>query len=167
MTKGIPPFQAFLEEHRSLVYRFLVVAAGPNEADDCFQETFLAALRAYPSLRHGENLRSWVMTIAANKAVDAGRSRRRRPVAVGDAPEISGAGREDPGPVDPDEPLWRAVRGLPERQRTAVVLRSVLDRPYAEIAGVMGCSEETARANVHQGLKRLRADLAEGKERVG
>ena len=44
----LPPFQRLLEEHRVAVYRFLVAAVGPQEADDCFQETFLAAMRAYP-----------------------------------------------------------------------------------------------------------------------
>src|SRR5712691_10695543 len=61
---AIPPFQSFLEDHRNTVYRFLMGAVGPNEADDAFQETFLAALRAYPKLRDGDNLRGWVLAIA-------------------------------------------------------------------------------------------------------
>ncbi|HVM11563.1 MAG TPA: sigma factor, partial [Actinomycetota bacterium] len=60
----VPPFHRFLETHREEVLRFLVGVVGPDEADDCFQETFLAALRAYPRLLDGENLRSWVLTIA-------------------------------------------------------------------------------------------------------
>ncbi|MGI8585098.1 MAG: RNA polymerase sigma factor, partial [Thermoleophilaceae bacterium] len=75
-----PPFQAFLDEHRSAVLAFLLATVGPVEADDCFQETFLAALRAYPDLRDGRNLRGWVMTIAHRKAIDAVRARARRPV---------------------------------------------------------------------------------------
>ena len=61
---AIPPFQTFLEEHRSIVYRFLRASVGVERADDAFQETFLAALRAYPSLEDGRNLRGWVLTIA-------------------------------------------------------------------------------------------------------
>jgi DNA-directed RNA polymerase specialized sigma24 family protein len=57
-----------------------------------------------------------------------------------------------------DEELWGAVRALPDRQREAVVHRFVLDRPYAEIAAAMGGTEDAARANVHQGLKRLRRE---------
>ena len=53
---GLPPFQTLIDEHRGLVYRFLLASVGPVDADDCFQETFLAALRTYPTLRHGENL---------------------------------------------------------------------------------------------------------------
>ena len=76
-TGGIPAFQTFLDEHRTVVYRFLVAAAGPNDADDCFQETFVAALRAYPKLENGDNLRAWVLAIATRKVIDAGRARNR------------------------------------------------------------------------------------------
>jgi DNA-directed RNA polymerase specialized sigma24 family protein len=55
--------------------------------------------------------------------------------------------------------LWRAVRPLPDQQRTAVVLRTMLDRPYGEVATALGCSERTARAHVSQGLARLRGVL--------
>ncbi len=161
--RGFPPFQALIEEHRGLVYRFLVASVGPVEADDCFQETFLAALRTYPNLRNSENLRAWLMAIAASKAADAGRRRGGRPVPVADPDPpgemTAGSGADDPGWPDPNDPLWRAVRGLPERQRTAVVLRTVLDRGYAEVAAVMGSSEETARAHVSRGLARLRRTL--------
>ncbi len=66
----------------------------------------------------------------------------------------------DPPASDPDDPLWAAVRALPPRQRVAVVHRHVLDRAYVEIADLMGGSEQTARANVYQGTKRLRELMA-------
>jgi RNA polymerase sigma factor (sigma-70 family) len=170
--RGIPPFQTFFEANRTFVYRFLVASVGPDDADDCFQETFLAALRAYPSLRNADNLRGWVLQIAANKAIDAGRSKGRRPAAVAEVPEGPATRDGSRGATmdvsvggaafDPRHPLWTAVRTLPERMRTAVVLRHVLDRPYREIAAAMGGTEDGARANVHQGLKRLRASLTGG-----
>ena len=52
-----PPFQRFLDEQREPVWRFLVASVGREHADDCFQETFISALRAYPKLRDAENLR--------------------------------------------------------------------------------------------------------------
>ena len=52
----IPPFQRFLDEQRDIVWRFAVASVGRQEADDVFQETFLAAMKAYPRLRSGRNL---------------------------------------------------------------------------------------------------------------
>jgi RNA polymerase sigma factor (sigma-70 family) len=161
-TAGVvPPFQVFLEENRKVVYRFLLAQVGPGEADDCFQETFLAALRAYPTLRDASNLRGWVLTIATRKGLDAARRRKRRPVAVPDLAEVAdlsdgAAEREAFDRVASQNGLWQAVRDLPARQRAAVVHRFVLDRSYAEVAEAMGSNEETARANVYQAVKKLR-----------
>ena len=74
----IPPFQDLLDAHRTVVYRFCRAAVGPIEADDVFQETFLAALRAYPRLRDGEHLDRWLLRIASRKAIDHHRARGRR-----------------------------------------------------------------------------------------
>jgi RNA polymerase sigma factor (sigma-70 family) len=151
---SLPPFQTVLDAHRTDVLRFLVASVGPQEADDVFQETFLAALRAYPRLRRADNLRGWLLKIAQNKAIDAHRARKRAPLPVEEIdPPAAGA------PVEaalPDEQLWHAVRELPERQRTAVVLRFTFDLAFREVGQVMDSSEEAARRNVFEGLKKLR-----------
>ena len=147
---ALPPFQVFLDANRGTVHRFLRVAVGPNEADDVFQETFLAALRAYPRLRNAASLDRWVLRIASRKAIDHHRAARRRAVPTDAVPDRASTdhGRDDE--------LWDAVRRLPPRQRIAVVHRHVLDLPYSEIAELMGSTEQTARANVYQGLEQLR-----------
>lgn len=154
----VPPFQAFLDANRAAVYRFMTVAVGPQEADDVFQETFVAALRAYPDLRDGSKLDRWILTIASRKALDHHRAGKRRALPVADVPDRAILD-EPPVPVEHD-PLWEAVRALPARQRVAVVHRHVLDRSYGEIAELMECTEQTARANVYQGTKRLRELMA-------
>jgi RNA polymerase sigma factor (sigma-70 family) len=154
MSVKLPPFQALLDEHRTDVYRFLVATAGPSEADDAFQETWIAALRAYPSLRRAENLRAWLFRIAQNKSIDAHRARGRRAVPVGAVPE-----RAAPPPPDDEPELWARLRALPDKQRTAVFCRTVLGMPYAEIALLLESSEEAARRSVHEGLKRLKEEL--------
>ena len=150
-----PPFAAFIEEHRATVYRFLLATVGPHDADDCFQETFIAALRAYPTVRDDGNLRGWILTIATRKAIDHGRAKRRRPVPMDDLPE-AGVGFE----LDGASEVWDAVRALPPMQRAAVVHRYVLDMPYAEIGRLLDCTEEAARANAYEGRRKLRAALA-------
>jgi RNA polymerase sigma factor (sigma-70 family) len=148
----LPPFQRLLDEHRTDVYRFLVAAVGRQDADDCFQETFLSALRAYPRLRDASNLRGWLFTIATRKTLDHWRGERRRPIPVERLPD-----RAAPEPPDGDPGLWSAVGTLPPMQRAAVIHRYVLDLSYAEIAEALGISEEAARANAYEGRRKLRS----------
>jgi RNA polymerase sigma factor (sigma-70 family) len=150
---NLPPFQQLLDAHAIDVHRFLVALVGRTDADDCYQETWLAAMRAYPRLRDGSNLRGWVLTIAHHKAIDHVRARRRAPMPVEDVPE-----RAAPATEPSDDGVWAKVRELPPKQRTALALRYVADAPYAEISAVMDTTEEAARRNVHEGLKRLRLE---------
>jgi RNA polymerase sigma factor (sigma-70 family) len=152
----LPPFQTLLDAHGRDVHRFLVASVGHIDADDCYQETWLAALRAYPKLRDASNLKSWIFTVAHRKVIDHVRARRRVAVPVGDVPEHA-AVAEAPDPVG-DGDLWARVRELPSKQRTALALRYVADAGYDEIASVMGTSEDAARRNVHEALKRLRTE---------
>lgn len=146
----LPPFQVLLDSYKDDVHRFLVGLVGPGDADDCFQETFLAALRAYPSLRNGQNLKSWLLTIAHRKAID--RARTTRPTA----PLDGTAHPAQPAPTEPDPALWAEVAALPGKQRAAVVLRFVNDMAYRDIGAVLDCSEAAARRSTHEGVKRLR-----------
>ncbi len=148
----LPPFQAVLDEHRADVYRYLAASVGPADADDCFQETCLAALRAYPRLLHADHLRAWLFRIAERKAVDVHRLRARRELTGEDLPE---RGAQD-APFEGQSDLLEQVRQLPDKQRAAVVLRCVLDTPYSELARALDCSEPAARRSVHEGLAKLR-----------
>ncbi len=152
----LPPFQTLLDAHASDVHRFLVASVGPVEADDCYQETWISALRAYPRLGNAENLRGWLFTIAHRKALDAHRARQRRPLPVGDGlPEASTSGPTEVGEL---AGLWQAVAQLAPKQRAAVALRFIVDADYAQIAAMMGTSEAAARANVHAALQHLRRE---------
>ncbi len=152
---NLPPFQALLDEHRVDVYRFLVATAGPADADDCFQETWIAALKAYPGLTRADNLRGWLLKIAQRKAIDAHRARGRRPVPVGALPER------------------RAPRRRPRRRRAGALGRAARAARQAAHRGVLPLgardalpgaggaarvSEDAARRNVHEGLKRLKKE---------
>jgi RNA polymerase sigma factor (sigma-70 family) len=149
----LPPFQALVDAHGAAVHRFLRVEAGPEGADDCFQETFLAALRAYGGLRDGSNLRGWLFTIAHRKAIDHHRRRARA------APVADLVGEAAADPAERHDALWAAVRALPAKQRAAVALRYVADLAYVDIARALSCSEDAARQNVRAGLARLRQEV--------
>ncbi len=150
-----PPFQRFLDAHRDDVWRFLVAAVGRDAADDCFQETFLSALRAYPRLRADSNLRAWILTIAHRKALDHHRARARRAVPVGTVPDVPSP---EPAARDGGD-VWARVAALPPKQRAALLLRYAGDLTHAEVAAALGCSEEAARRSAFEGLRTLRLEM--------
>lgn len=152
----LPPFQRLVDEHAGELHRFLVASVGPTDAEDCLQETLLSALQAYPRLRHADNLRAWLYTIAHRKATDTVRARRRH-----SAIDLDGVGDRlvDAQPGLLDDGLWRSVRGLPPKQRAALVHRFVFDLAYRDVGERMGISEEAARQNVSAGLRRLRIEV--------
>ena len=143
------------EEHANAVLTFLYGAVGVVRGrgllpgDDAERAPRLSAARGR------SNLRGWLLTIARRKAIDAHRARARRPSPVADP---------DPGAVvdahaEPDDGLWDQVRGLPSKQRKAVVLRFAGDKSYPEIAAAMSTTQDLARQSVHEGLKKLRREL--------
>ncbi len=150
----LEPFQTVVEHYGGDVWRFCASQVGVARADDCFQEAMLAALEAYPRLRNSGAVRSWLLRIAARKAIDAHRAAARDPVPD---PNV------EPGTSEPPEPrdqgLFRMVRRLPDKQRFAVSYRFVADLAYREIGALMDTSEAAARRNVHEGLKTLRRRL--------
>jgi RNA polymerase sigma factor (sigma-70 family) len=153
---ALPPFQSLLDEHAADVMAVLRGAVGRADAEDCFQETFLAALRAYPRLDDASNLRGWLLTIAYRKAIDHHRANGRRPLPIAEVAAMAEATAEP----EPDAGIWALVGALPPKQRAAVALRYGADLPHAEIAAALGCSPEAARRSLHEGMKRLRKELA-------
>jgi RNA polymerase sigma factor (sigma-70 family) len=153
---ALPPFQSLLDQHAADVMAVLRGAVGRADAEDCFQETFLAALRAYPKLRDDSNLRGWLLTIAHRKAIDHHRANGRRPLPVAEPDALAGATAEP----ELDAGIWKLVGALPPKQRAAVALRYACDLPHAEIAAALGCSPDAARRSLHEGIKRLRKELA-------
>jgi RNA polymerase sigma factor (sigma-70 family) len=151
----LPPFESLVDAHAAELHRFLAAWVGPADAEDCLQETFMSALRAYPRLRNADHLRAWLYTIAQRKATDLARRRSRRPTQA-----LDGIEPHAPAAPEPDDGgLWAHVARLPVKQRASVIQRFVLDLAYAEIAVRMGTTEEAARQNVRAGLARLRREV--------
>ena len=148
---AIPPFQTFLDSERDTVFRFLVATVGPDDAEDCFQETFISALRAYPRLKADSNLRAWVLKIAQRKALDLFRARKRRPLPVEEVHE-----RAVMASPNGSSEVWTVARDLPARQREALLFRFAADLPYSDVAEALGCSEEAARQRVSEAVRNLR-----------
>ena len=144
----VPPFERFYEEQRGPVLAQLRGMLGRDAAEDAFQETFLRALRAYPTLTHGLHLRAWALAIARNVAVDA---LRRRRVTSAEVPDLESV--DEPLPY---EELRRLTAVLPQKERAAVFLRYGYDLSYEEIGNALGSSTEAARQAASSGVRRLR-----------
>lgn len=153
--------KALAERHYVELYRYaLSVLREERAAEDAVQDAFeraFAALGRYPEERlRAMRLRPWLYRITLNVARNRLRGRREVPVQ-----EISSAGVavSDEGRESVMDVL-AALGRLPERQRVAVTLRYLQDLPYAEISGVTGWPEGTAKTLVRRGVARLRKMMA-------
>ncbi|MBI3761400.1 MAG: sigma-70 family RNA polymerase sigma factor, partial [Chloroflexi bacterium] len=128
-------------------------------------DAFLRAYRAFDRLDSRANHRAWIYRIATNVALThlkrrARDSARNAPLdpdllADGPTPGETAVQRETLAAVA------AAVERLPAQQRAALILRKYQESSYAEIGEALGCSEDAARANVYQAIKRLRRELEE------
>lgn len=158
-------FEVLVAAHHAEIHRYLVRVTGRSaEADDLSQETFLRAYRAHAGLPPGSNVRAWLFAIATNLCRNHFRGEKRRRLAM------AAAGAEPPaeergtpeGEVLFAEARARAdevVAGLPLKQRMAFTMRKIHDLEYDAIGASLGCSAESARANVFQALKKIRHAL--------
>lgn len=161
------PVEAWMEgfgsELRAHVRRMLGSA---DDAEDVLQRVWITAHRTPPEASEPGRIRSWLYRVATNAALDRLAADRRRRAALEGRPRAVAPD----GPAAPDGILdglgpearrrvRRHVALLPTKQRQAVWMRQVEELPYAEIAERLDCSEASARANVYQGMKKLRAEL--------
>jgi RNA polymerase sigma-70 factor, ECF subfamily len=153
LRRGEPEvLAALLEQYgreiQGVAYLILRNAA---DAEDVLMDTLLVALDRGSSLRDSTAMRPWLLKIATNQAL--GRRRRFRRVTwlqlSPDTPGIS---------IDTTEhiALIQGLATLPVRSRAAVVLHYYADLPVAEVAAVMGTSQNTVKSQLRTGLARLR-----------
>ncbi|KAA3451515.1 RNA polymerase subunit sigma-70 [Mesorhizobium sp. SARCC-RB16n] len=134
------------------------------DGEDVVQDTFARAFIALDELREVPQLRPWLFRIAHNRALDLLRSRAIR------AAEPIEAALDIADAADPVEMLMRrqAVQTavsrfaeLPVPQRSAIILRDVLDEPLADIAALLGITIDAVKAHLARGRARLRRINAE------
>jgi RNA polymerase sigma-70 factor (ECF subfamily) len=176
MTTVSVRFETLIEQHHDEIYRYLwrlLNSAGWTdsavEAQDLTQEVFLRAYRAFGRLRRASSHRAWLYKIATNCAYSAlKRDQRQDRDSVPILDEVHHIPADASQSPDHEvvlgetlEAVRRAIALLPPKQEAAVVLRHVQGLSYPEIAQALACSEDSARANVYQGLRRLRRALGE------
>lgn len=137
-----------------------------DDAEDVLQEVWITAHDRPPDAGPGSNIRAWLYRVATNAALTRlSRDRRRRAALEGRRTELQP--ESEPRPDARLDRLSESMRAsirehvsrLPNKQREAVWLRWAVGAEYGEIARALNCSEESARANVYNGMKRLRKEL--------
>lgn len=161
-----PPFEDAVKSMEREIMRFLVRSTGDrDDAMDLFQETWLRAYRAYPTLQSEDGLRPWIFRIASNLCRNRARDRMRRGRVIsnesadgdGESIERRAAHHLNGGPEGALH-LKRSIARLPGKQGQALMMRKFAGLEYAEIGTALNCSAESARACVYQALKKLRIE---------
>jgi RNA polymerase sigma factor (sigma-70 family) len=161
-------FELLIDVRGPALLRTLTSLVGRNDAEDIWQETFLAALRAVDRMptEDGEE-RAWLWTIAHHKAIDHWRKTGK--ATWSELPDDSGANGIPLADEDPseelvarlaDQSLWASVKDLPTKQRICIAYRYLADLSFHEIGALVGCSEDAARRSVYEGIVKLRKAVA-------
>ena len=155
----ISAFADLVEARSTSLLRLAYAVVGDYQlAQDLLQEALVKVYVAWPRLRDGSAAEAYVRRTIVTTAI----SWRRRPSFHEHPVEIvpDGGHGDESDRLATHGVLWQQVRGLPPRQRTALVLRYYEDLSEAETAELMGCSVGTVKSQVSTALDKLR-------ERVG
>jgi RNA polymerase sigma-70 factor (ECF subfamily) len=148
-------FAAFFQaEYPALIRSVYLIVRDREQARDIAQDAFVQLFSRWRRISRYERPDAWVRRVAVRMAVRTIRREGRRQQM-----ERQLDSTPPSGPLDLD--VLRAVAKLPGAQRAAVVLFYFEDRPVAEIAEILACSEVTAKVHLHRARKRLAGLLAD------
>jgi RNA polymerase sigma-70 factor (ECF subfamily) len=152
-------FDELVRRHYERVYRLAYAMAGPQGAADLAQETFLAAVRAFPSFRGDAQVGTWLVSILRNQFTTWLRGVKKWKLAP-----LEGEGERlaAPPPSTIDQgvrAILEKVKDLPEELRTTMLLFYVDGLKYAEIAKAMECPIGTVRSRLFEARERLKSLL--------
>jgi RNA polymerase sigma-70 factor (sigma-E family) len=142
-----PLVELYQERYGPMVRLAYLMISDWAAAEELVQDAFVKVHRNWG---RATNPPAYLRTAVVNACRSWGRRKvlelHRRPAPAGHAQLVA------------DE-MWDALQVLPERQRTAIVLRFYEDMPDAQIAEILGCREATVRTSIHRGLARLRKEM--------
>lgn len=150
--------EALYNEYAPMVRRVLYRLGGGRELDDLVQDTFVKAIRAWPSFDGRSSVKTWLTRIAVNTAHDSGRRQqvRQGTEAIGDVEELEGRSRDPALALA----IHQAVSALPEEGRSAFVLVVMEGFTAAEAAEILDCPAGTVRSRVQRARDRVREQLS-------
>ena len=141
--------QLFRDRYKPMVRLAYLLTSDRVIAEELVQDAFVALHRHWERVTQPQ---AYLRTSVVNGCRSWGRrqviERERQPAPAESVPFVA------------DE-LWDALQLLPDRQRTAIVLRFYADLPDSEIADVLGCRPVTVRTSIHRALTALRKEIGQ------
>ncbi len=156
-------FEQFYRAHHGHLATVLAATTGDlHVAREAADEACARALERWDRVQHMQAPAAWVYRVGLNVA----RRRLRRASLERTVWRRQPPAQSVPPPSEPDD-IWDAVRALPKRQRTAVVLRYVADLTEPAVAEVMGIAPGTVSATLHAARRALALRLGDSPTRSG
>jgi RNA polymerase sigma-70 factor (ECF subfamily) len=156
-------FDELMRRYKRPVVNFVFRMLGNAEdADDVAQDVFVRVYQNLDAYRPEMKFSTWLFASARNAAIDRIRWRsRHRTESIESAPEIvaSSGTAEEVNAREIGDQIAAAIAKLPEDQKTAIVLSEYHGMSYAEIAGVMRCSEKSVESRLYRAKQTLRERL--------
>ncbi|MBM3685148.1 MAG: sigma-70 family RNA polymerase sigma factor [Actinobacteria bacterium] len=153
----------------------LRMTRNPADAEDLVQETFLRAFRGFEGFEAGTNLKAWLYRILTNTFINQYRAKKRRPEETDvedvedlylyrrlgglEAAAVGRSAEDELMDFFTEAEVARAVDGLPEAFRLAVLLADVEEFSYKEIAEILDIPIGTVMSRLHRGRKLLQKEL--------
>ena len=157
MGEAVVEFEAWYRAlHPRLLASLILIAGNGETARDATDEAFTRAYQHWSRVRRMDSPDAWTFTVARNVVRRRGRRARQERTLMRAA-----AARVDAAIPAPAGEAWALVAALPERQRTAVVLRHVADLTEPDIARVMHITRGTVSTTLADAYRSLRAQLTE------
>ncbi|CAN5445007.1 sigma-70 family RNA polymerase sigma factor [soil metagenome] len=164
MNDETQTFEQLLAAMRPRLHRYCARMTGSViDGEDIVQEALMKAFVARPSAGVLDNPQGWLLRIAHNATLDFLRRRARGPVMEGDAALDAIAAPDTPDPEIAAASL-RSFMRLPALQRSAVILKDVLDHSLEEATAIIGSSEPAVKSALQRGRASLRARAGEAAE---
>jgi len=162
-------FAAEALPHLPALYNFAVALAGPADAQDCVQVTYVRALESLDSYQPGSNVRAWLFTILRNQWISQHRREQRRAaVERSDGDDVIDHVCDATADVEIllmnqrwSAEIKAALLALPESYRLPVYLKDVEGFGYREIAAIANCPLGTVMSRLARGRAALRGALVE------
>jgi RNA polymerase sigma-70 factor (ECF subfamily) len=163
-------FEQLIERHHDEIFAYLWRLMGKDgrrdgatDVEDIVQDVFLRAYQSFEALRPNSNHRAWLYKIATNCAYSQLRRMKHQRDKLSSlkhsVTEQETASEASSLHKHMKQTVRTLVNELPTKQKACVTLRYLQDLDYPEIAQILSCSQESARANVYQAIHRLRIAL--------